>query len=765
MKPLILILIVAVILGMIGGMGASAVSLILGIVIYLAVKSSKSKKQVRPAPVASIKITVEPPKPPTKHNSPKPYFVGPGASISVGGCDLLEPLIYVVDSASCKDFDASVLELRRRIEKPKVEYGRTLPYWPKLSEAEPYQVGTYLHWLVSGRKDPNIEIGYVFIYFYGLERRALVENQDVIPITKEVIRLIGIYKGCNAFCRYASSFIVHLLLLRRLKPTDQLIHYLMKLQRGFISEELYSALLGNLAHEKTPLPPSWAFHLAKRDERTVSSVVVSRVEEEFKQLFVKKYSPIMPRMVPQFGSSTTRVKYHAASPSLSTYGGYGNLVPDAQSPNVTGWKQQFKAVVDIYNSCIEDLRTYSRKKSDQKSDLVAAFEALPPELKEEKDHPLTPQWNAMLDASETSNGITLVTAGKLSELRSIPNRPRLTITQSKGICDLVNSFGAHLEPDARFTNRSYSWDEHIAIIKLLDEPAPVDTPNYRVVNMLLPLAIDVSLADGDVQIEERTVIKEFLNERFMLTANESLRLDALIECCLKNGGSQTAGLKQKIADAFSEVQRQALGKFLVEIAAASKGVSKEEKKILEQTFKVLGLSKSDLVLFMGRLVPAVADTPVLVKQASEDEQGETIPQKQCILDLDKIRQIRIESMQASQILIEAMSNFASNIESEQDVQGAHAAVAEHSPSGSMETQGNVNVIGISDNIRPFYLATIAKSTWSVSELQLVARQCGITLSAGIEEINTWAEERLGDFVIIEDRDTIHIRTDLLDKGE
>jgi len=34
-----------------------------------------------------------------------------------------------------------------------------------------------LRWLVDGRQDPNCYIGYVFLYFYGLERRLLVDGR------------------------------------------------------------------------------------------------------------------------------------------------------------------------------------------------------------------------------------------------------------------------------------------------------------------------------------------------------------------------------------------------------------------------------------------------------------------------------------------------------------------------------------------------------------------------------------------------------------
>ena len=42
-----------------------------------------------------------------------------------------------------------------------------LGYWPSYSEASPMARAAYLYWLRTGRKDPEADLGYVFLYFYG----------------------------------------------------------------------------------------------------------------------------------------------------------------------------------------------------------------------------------------------------------------------------------------------------------------------------------------------------------------------------------------------------------------------------------------------------------------------------------------------------------------------------------------------------------------------------------------------------------------------
>ena len=88
--------------------------------------------------------------------------------------------------------------------------GQGLHYWPNYSTIEAQARATYLDWLSSGRSDTRYNIGYVFLYFYGLERRVFVDKadeQERSDIVSEVRRLLEIYGDNHSIRRYLGAFI------------------------------------------------------------------------------------------------------------------------------------------------------------------------------------------------------------------------------------------------------------------------------------------------------------------------------------------------------------------------------------------------------------------------------------------------------------------------------------------------------------------------------------------------------------------------------
>jgi hypothetical protein len=88
--------------------------------------------------------------------------------------------------------------------------GESMPYWPGYSSISPSCRATYLDWLADGAKDPAINPGYMFLYFYGLERRFLVDSpsdDEKREILTEVQRLRDLFGSNHSVQRYLSDFI------------------------------------------------------------------------------------------------------------------------------------------------------------------------------------------------------------------------------------------------------------------------------------------------------------------------------------------------------------------------------------------------------------------------------------------------------------------------------------------------------------------------------------------------------------------------------
>ena len=66
-----------------------------------------------------------------------------------------------------------------------------MSYWPSYSDIDPGCRATYLEWLANGRRDPDIDIGYVFLFFYGLERRVFFDAQHSSTARSEIPKLLN----------------------------------------------------------------------------------------------------------------------------------------------------------------------------------------------------------------------------------------------------------------------------------------------------------------------------------------------------------------------------------------------------------------------------------------------------------------------------------------------------------------------------------------------------------------------------------------------
>src|SRR5581483_5446840 len=90
---------------------------------------------------------------------------------------------------------------------PTPEPKGALGYWPRYAAITPNQRANYLEWLAGGRASDLEDIGYAFIFFYGLERRLLMDNSDFDIVVREVSRLLSRYRLSNSFDSYLSSFL------------------------------------------------------------------------------------------------------------------------------------------------------------------------------------------------------------------------------------------------------------------------------------------------------------------------------------------------------------------------------------------------------------------------------------------------------------------------------------------------------------------------------------------------------------------------------
>jgi len=166
---------------------------------------------------------------------------------------------------------------------------------PSYSEITPRARRAYLSWLAGGRRDPEADIGYVFLFFYGLERRAIVDDlkdeqaqRDRPAIAQELRRLLVIYgEKSFSFKRYASELLSWL----------EVSHYSKTLYNEPVPSfpttfevPLYIRLaLGLAAVGGVPVPPHLALAWARLDPASYLRTSATRCAVQFDQLFQQRY--------------------------------------------------------------------------------------------------------------------------------------------------------------------------------------------------------------------------------------------------------------------------------------------------------------------------------------------------------------------------------------------------------------------------------------------------------------------------------------------
>ncbi|MCP4204439.1 MAG: hypothetical protein GY769_21215 [bacterium] len=467
--------------------------------------------------------------------------------------------------------------------------GQGMTYWPSYDSIPPSCRSGYLRWLANGRSDPDAYIGYVFLYFYGLERRALFDAErldaarEELPIVVgEVRRLLSVYGGNPSFSGYATQFLEFLRIQSGTwQPGEELPD---GVPRGAVPLSLQVAV-GHMALHGSPLPPAWALAWAKHDPNISLRTPARRCPEEFEELFrilYRKKHGTGLRL--KACKRTISPHYRPASASFA-----GLLSIDTSYPDVMSLVGPRRRIDELAMACCDALDSYSRwlgRNPDGRGTLVSAA-ALPPELLQTRAPEEFSRFQHTLQAKVGESSTALLPADEILGHWFKSNRDKLLKKEVVEAAHLLGHAGFGFEPDVRFCGRRVARGDKIVVFPLdgIDRGAP--SPDYSAAAILLHLAAMVSAADGEVAREEREHLRDHLAAGLDLDEAETRRLGAHLDWLLAQP-PETLGGKKRL-EKLAPAQRRTVGEFLIGVAWADGRVEPAEVKILTRIFRHLGL--------------------------------------------------------------------------------------------------------------------------------------------------------------------------------
>ncbi len=619
-----------------------------------------------------------------------------------------------------------------------------LGYYTNYEGLNGNQRRSYLEWLAGGRTDEEPamrSLGYLFLFFYGLERRVLIEKDTDPAIVEEILRLLAVYAPVNK----SRSLPRYFLQLAHFSAWQLGVeHYrtmwprLIEFEGDRPSEDSLRFIFANLHQRGETLDWTMAYRIALTNEECRKSVVVSRAREQFWALFQQRFQEMFPTGLPLQASKQMTLEKYAPASSALLYGSMKASDCNLRIPNVLGLHRQFAFLPALWNSCIDDLSGFSRVIASKRDDTaLRAWQSLPAELRNPETHPFRADFEAILAAAPKESDCTFVQTATLAGLLGIAERAKLSLAQSQAVSDFVNGLGYALAPDVRHTGVTLAWNQELVVFVSPEKPAE-QLPGLL---SLLFLAMALAAADGFVEPEELARFNSLVATE--VTDGSTLtHLKATEEALRRDGNIATRSLAQ-VAKRIPAARREFVLKAMIHIAAADGEVGLDELKALRKIARAFELDES----LPDRLIREDdAFGEVTVERKSGGKQaGEAIPRKEkaatFALDAERIKALTAETHEVITLLSGVMVDEHDEPE---------AAPSQPPPAATEEMPKWVQ--GLDARYQKAFLEVVRHDTMTGGAFDSVASKYHLMPDDLVNAINAWSDEALGDFLLERDED-------------
>lgn len=625
--------------------------------------------------------------------------------------------------------------------------GESMGYWPRYAEISPRARGAYLSWLAGGRAKPDAYIGYVFLYFYGLERRLLTEipqlddaDAEFATLVGEVRRLLRIYRGNRSFRGYAEGLLDAVALIdpavrydRAAPPVPEWSHELpVELKLG----------LAQLAVDGRPVPADWALSWYGHHPDAHLRTPALRCPDEFLELFTKRYrAKFGDGMVVKPNKARLSTSYYAAS-----RGFYGHVtLENTKLPDVGKLTGPITKLRDLVEGVTSDLDAYSRYlgRNPDGAGSPGAIALLPGGV----SHKPSPETEALWSwaaQSIGSDGRGVTSAQELIS-RWPTKTGKLAKADAVAVAQLLEHRGLGIEPDVRFGGSAPTPTSSVVLFRRADPTVSAPGTEYAAALAIINLGMLVAAADGAVSEPERRALRELAIDELDLSDDEKLRLDAHAALVLTKPPTPAA-LRRRL-EPLPPSRKAAAGRLLTTIAAADGQVTPDEVRTLERLFTTLGLDPGEVY---GTLHAAATSTDELTTTRIPGAQrsGRTIPApapspagaSTLTLDPERLARTRADSVRVAAELAEIF--------------------AEDEPAPPPPPPAGAEVGGLDSAHALLFHRLVEQDTWSRAEFDALAAEIGLLPDGALEVLNDAAYDRT-DEPLCEGSDPIEINQDVV----
>lgn len=646
-------------------------------------------------------------------------WIKPGESIEIGQYKITGGFVYF--GGQLKSLDRFYVEASLINPDLKVNYsnpdksGSLMGYWPNYSTICPECRAAYLEWLSSDRSDPDINIGYIFLYFYGIERRLIIKSQkdivtkeEFICLQTELYRLKNLYGSNRSFNTHVTN----------------LLSYIIAIYPGFIDDKIdwditigykkFTHALRYILAENTekglPVGGNLALLWLRAHPDHNLKIPAIRCYNMFNNLFKVKFNKIYENgLIITGNKKRLKIIYNPSSSTLKNY-----KVKEFDLPDVCRLKSPFKKISDISDLCISELEAYSRYigREENSKDSFDAISLLPKDIISNYDNPIFQSLKNYIDENINEN---LLSLDKLYTFFNEEKPVNLVTKDVKKISRILDLCGWGMVPDPLYFTEKIDINSTVAIF-----PGGysnfTSTSNFIFLYNLIRLCYSVTKLTNDQEL----FIQNLMQEDKILNEIDIRILQSYLIWC----NNTCNVIRIKSLNTFSEVELKTLCYNLIDIVLIKGKISTEEIKKIENIYKVFKLENNLITSDIhNRSVRLSRNSSIFYLDENLLEKHEK--------DTEEVK-----------IILDTIF-----IEDEKQ---------------TIDIDQNTAISGLDKKHSNLLNILLEKEKWIRNDVILHCKQLGLMLNGAIEVINDWSFD-IVDAPLIEDGNTVFLDLDIYEE--
>ena len=680
---------------------------------------------------------------PVSKNRTPARWIPPGETVKVANFDIKGGYFYWGGKLNAPNYmygdvkDASLIDPELKVDTSSPDYnGEQMGYWPCYWSISPQSRAAYIEWLASNRDDPACYIGYVFLYFYGIERRLLVDGKHISSsergaLIDEILRLKRIYGGNYSFNRYTTGLLAYSwALYRREEQPDE---SLLAGTREFTS--VFKYLLGKAVNDGVPVSSELALTWVRSHPEYSLRTPARRCATEFDLLFKLRYQEKFGQgMTIKPNKTRLQLDYYPASPTLDRYRAMDIKL---DLPDPSRLKGPVTKLMQLAMSCTDELDAYSRYigKPANSKESVAAIIYLPDILTSLVEQTRFSNLKSWI-RSKMTNSVGIVQTEELTS-QVWENAPvKINKKEAEMLANLVEKAGFGLAPDMRFHHAKPEISGCVVLFENGHGPDFNPGKEFNHVGTILRLGSIVATIDGRVDDVEVSALDRLIADNSRLSDTEKKSLHAYLHWRL-NTRPDMSGLKNRLQH-LNDPEKSAISHILVDVALADGKIEPTEIKQLRKLYTSLGLDEAMVTSDIHNLKSRK------IKSSPYGSQAQT-----------KVSNVSTPAISLSPELLDVYKEETEGVKAVLDSIFVEENIEDENENISDDIVPTPQVTGLDEAHTRFFEKLTCKEKWSSEEVEDICKELNLMVDGAIEVINDWTYDNV-DAPLIDDGSVIYI---------